>query len=139
MTFREYIKSTRKPQGQAAHELGITQATVSRIAGGDLPSLMLAVRIEIWSDGKVQPRDFISESALDAFQNGNDAEEPPLLAYIEECEREGAPIELARGNASVVTPHTGAGVGLLALCLLILPKGAGLFQAVYSSALWFHG
>ncbi len=51
-------------QYQAADEIGISQASYSRIEGGKVrPSLEMALRLENWSKGAVQMKSWLPEAA----------------------------------------------------------------------------
>ena len=59
MKFSTYLTNKNITQEQAAKELGVTQATVSRWVQGDfVPSKELMLKIVAYTKGEVKPNDF---------------------------------------------------------------------------------
>lgn len=63
MQFSEILKEKKLTQEQAAGELGTSQANVARWAAGQaIPRPEVQIKIMEWSDGKVQPNDWVLNS-----------------------------------------------------------------------------
>jgi transcriptional regulator with XRE-family HTH domain len=53
--FREYLKRNRIRQTKAARELGVSDGLISMLCAGRTPSLGLAQRICLWTNGEIDP------------------------------------------------------------------------------------
>jgi plasmid maintenance system antidote protein VapI len=63
MKLAAYLDTLDLPDFKAAEALDITPAHLSRLRSGACGcSLPLAVRIEVWSEGKVRPADLLPET-----------------------------------------------------------------------------
>ena len=56
MTFKAYLKRNRIRQTKAAKDLGVSDALISMLCSGQItPSLGLAQRICLWTNGEIDP------------------------------------------------------------------------------------
>lgn len=62
MSLSEYLAKNNIRQEDFASKIGVTQATVSRLSNGGVPSLKLAVAIERATRGRVKASSWASQA-----------------------------------------------------------------------------
>ena len=62
MRFDAWFQKSGLTQAAIARRLGVTQGRVAQLLGGSTPSLALASRIMVVTNGAVTPNDFVTWS-----------------------------------------------------------------------------